>query len=51
VRAALRGSDLAFIANTINVAVFSLMSKTELQRPEDLKCKKIAVTTLATRPI
>jgi ABC-type nitrate/sulfonate/bicarbonate transport system substrate-binding protein len=41
VRSALRGSDLAFIANTINVAVFSLMSRPDLQRPEDLKGKKI----------
>ena len=46
VRFALRGSDLAFIANTINVAVFSLMSKPELQKPEDLKGKKIGVTNL-----
>jgi NitT/TauT family transport system substrate-binding protein len=50
VRAALRGSDLAFIANTINVAVFSLMSKPKLQRPEDLKGKKIGVTNLGDSP-
>ena len=50
VRSALRGSDLAFIANTINVAVFSLMSKPELQRPEDLKGKKIGVTNLGDSP-
>jgi NitT/TauT family transport system substrate-binding protein len=50
VRSALRGSDLAFIANTINVAVFSLMSKPDLQRPEDLKGKKIGVTNLGDSP-
>jgi NitT/TauT family transport system substrate-binding protein len=50
VRSAMRGSDLAFIANTINVAVFSLMSKPELQRPEDLKGKKIGVTNLGDSP-
>jgi NitT/TauT family transport system substrate-binding protein len=50
VRSALRGSDLAFIANTINVAVFSLMSKPELQKPEDLKGKKIGVTNLGDSP-
>ncbi|HEX6438422.1 MAG TPA: ABC transporter substrate-binding protein [Candidatus Binatia bacterium] len=50
VRSALRGSDLAFIANTINVAVFSLMSRPELQKPEDLKGKKIGVTNLGDSP-
>lgn len=50
VRSALRGSDLAFIANTINVAVFSLMSKPELQKPDDLKGKKIGVTNLGDSP-
>lgn len=50
VRAALRGADLAFIANTINVAVFSLMAKPDLQRPEDLKGKKIGVTNLGDSP-
>jgi NitT/TauT family transport system substrate-binding protein len=50
VRSALRGSDLAFIANTINVAVFSLMSRPDLQRPEDLKRKKIGVTNLGDSP-
>jgi NitT/TauT family transport system substrate-binding protein len=50
VRSALRGSDLAFIANTINVAVFSLMSKPDLQRPEDLKGKRIGVTNLGDSP-
>ncbi len=46
VRSTLRGADLAIIANTINVAVFSLMTKPEIKRPEDLKGKKIGVTNL-----
>jgi NitT/TauT family transport system substrate-binding protein len=46
VRSTLRGADLAIIANTINVAVFSLMSKPDQKRPEDLKGKKIGVTNL-----
>ena len=50
VRSALRGADLAFIANTINVAVFSLMSKPDLRRPNDLKGKKIGVTNLGDSP-
>src|SRR5262249_3319021 len=41
---------LAIIANTINVAIFSLMSKPELKRPEDLKGKKIGVTNLGDSP-
>jgi NitT/TauT family transport system substrate-binding protein len=50
VRSTLRGADLAFIANTINVAVFSLMSKPGLKKPEDLKGKKIGVTNLGDSP-
>ena len=50
VRSTLRGADLAIIANTINVAVFSLMSKPDLKRPEDLKGKKIGVTNLGDSP-
>ena len=50
VRSTLRGADLAIIANTINVAVFSLMSKPDLKRPEDLKRKKIGVTNLGDSP-
>src|SRR5262249_51431667 len=46
----IRGADLAIIANTINVAVFSLMSKPDLKRPEDLKGKKIGVTNLGDSP-
>ncbi len=50
VRASLRGADLAIIANTINVAVFSLMTKPEIRRPEDLRGKKVGVTNLGDSP-
>lgn len=46
VQASLRGADLKMIANTINRLVFSLMSKPEIQRPGDLRGKKIGVTRL-----
>jgi ABC-type nitrate/sulfonate/bicarbonate transport system substrate-binding protein len=50
VRSTLRGADLAIIANTVNVAVFSLMTKPEIKRPEELKGKKIGVTNLGDSP-
>jgi len=50
VRSTIRGADLAIIANTVNVAVFSLMTKPEITRPEDLKGKKIGVTNLGDSP-
>jgi len=50
VRATLRGADLAVIANTINVPVFSLMTRADLRRPEDLRGKKIGVTNLGDSP-
>jgi ABC-type nitrate/sulfonate/bicarbonate transport system substrate-binding protein len=50
VRSTLRGADLAIIANTVNVAVFSLMSKPEIKQPEDPKGKKIGVTNLGDSP-
>src|SRR5689334_17798100 len=50
VRATLRGGDLAVIANTINVAVFSLMSRPEIKRPEDIKGRKVGVTNLGDSP-
>jgi ABC-type nitrate/sulfonate/bicarbonate transport system substrate-binding protein len=50
VRATLKGADLAVIANTINVAVFSLMSRPDIKKPEDLKGKKIGVTNLGDSP-
>lgn len=50
VRSTIRGADLAIIANTVNVAVFSLMTKPEIKRPEDLKGKRIGVTNLGDSP-
>ncbi|HKY09668.1 MAG TPA: ABC transporter substrate-binding protein, partial [Candidatus Binatia bacterium] len=50
VRSTLRGADLAIIANTVNVAVFSLMTKAEIKKPEDLKGKKVGVTNLGDSP-
>ena len=50
VTSTLRGADLAVIANTINVPVFSLMTRAELRRPEDLRGKKIGVTNLGDSP-
>lgn len=50
IRSILRGLDLAVIANTINVPVFSLMTRSDLRRPEDLKGKKIGVTNLGDSP-
>src|SRR4051794_5415313 len=50
VRATFKGADLAVIANTINVAVFSLMSRPDIKKPEDLKGKKIGVTNLGDSP-
>ena len=50
VRASMRGADLAIIANTINVAVFSLMTKPEIRKPEDLRGKKVGVTNLGDSP-
>jgi ABC-type nitrate/sulfonate/bicarbonate transport system substrate-binding protein len=50
VRSTFRGADLAIIANTIKVAVFSLMTKPEIQRPEDLRGKKIGETNPGNSP-
>ena len=50
VRSTLRGADLAIIANTVNVAVFSMMTKPEIKRPEDLRGKKVGVTNLGDSP-
>ena len=50
ITATLRGADLAVIANTINVPVFSLMTRGDLKRPEELKGKKIGVTNLGDSP-
>jgi ABC-type nitrate/sulfonate/bicarbonate transport system substrate-binding protein len=48
--ATLRGADLAVIANTINVPVFSLMTRADLRRPDELPGKKIGVTGLGDSP-
>ena len=50
IRSTLRGADLAVIANTINVPLFSLMTRADLKRPEDIKGRKIGVTTLGDSP-
>jgi ABC-type nitrate/sulfonate/bicarbonate transport system substrate-binding protein len=50
VRSTLRGAYLAIIANTVNVAVFSMMTKPEIKRPEDLRGKKVGVTNLGDSP-
>jgi NitT/TauT family transport system substrate-binding protein len=50
VRSTIRGADLAIIANTINVAVFSLMTKPEIRRIEDLRGKKVGVSNLGDSP-
>ena len=50
VRSTIRGADLAIIANTINVPVFSLMTRADVKRPEELKGKKLGVTNLGDSP-
>jgi NitT/TauT family transport system substrate-binding protein len=50
VRSTIRGADLAIIANTINVAVFSLMTKPDIRKPDDLKGRRIGVTNLGDSP-
>ena len=43
VEAELRGGGLAYIASTANNLIFSLYSRPEIARPEDLKGKTVAV--------
>src|SRR2546428_4678146 len=43
VEAALHGGGLAYIASTSNNLIFSLYSRPEIARPEDLKGKTVAV--------
>jgi len=50
VRSTLKGADLAIIANTINVPVFSLMTKPDIKKPDDLRGKKVGVTNLGDSP-
>ena len=49
-RPSLRGADLAIIANTINVAVFSMMTKPETRKPETSKAKRSASPIWAILP-
>jgi NitT/TauT family transport system substrate-binding protein len=44
VNAALRGSDLVFIANTSDTLIYSVMTRPEIKDPADLKGKRIGVT-------
>jgi NitT/TauT family transport system substrate-binding protein len=46
VNAALRGSDLVFIANTGDTLIFSVMTKPEIKDPAELKGTRIGVTRL-----
>jgi NitT/TauT family transport system substrate-binding protein len=46
VNAALRGSDLVFIANTGDTLIFSVLTKPEIKDPADLKGTRIGVTRL-----
>ncbi|MGH7926447.1 MAG: ABC transporter substrate-binding protein [Candidatus Binatia bacterium] len=46
INASLRGADLVLVGNTGNSLVFSIMSRPEIKRPEDLKGKKVGVTRL-----
>lgn len=46
INAALRGSDLVFIANTGDTLIFSIMTKPVIKEPMDLKGKKVGVTRL-----
>jgi NitT/TauT family transport system substrate-binding protein len=43
VEAAIRGAGIAYIASTSNHLIFSIYSRSEITRPEDLKGKTIAV--------
>jgi len=46
VNAALRGSDLVFIANTGDTLIYSVMTKPEIKEPMDLRGKKVGVTRI-----
>ena len=43
VEAAIRGAGIAYIASTSNHLIFSIYSRSEIARPEDLKGKTVAV--------
>jgi NitT/TauT family transport system substrate-binding protein len=46
INAALKGSDLVFIANTGDTLIFSVMTRPEIKEPGDLKSKRVGVTRL-----
>ncbi len=48
INADLAGSDLAILAHTMPGVIHALMVKPEIKRPEDLKGKKIAVSTFGS---
>lgn len=48
INANLAGSDMAILAHTMPGVIHALMVKPEIKRPEDLKGKKIAVSTLGS---
>jgi NitT/TauT family transport system substrate-binding protein len=48
INANLAGSDMAILAHTMPGVIHALMVKPEIKRPEDLKGKKIAVSSLGS---
>ena len=46
INASLRGAELVLIGNTGNSLVFSIMSRTDMRHPSQLKGKKVGVTRL-----
>ncbi|HEY2990717.1 MAG TPA: ABC transporter substrate-binding protein [Candidatus Binatia bacterium] len=48
ISADLAGSDLVIVAHTMPSVIQALMVKPEIKRPEDLKGKKIAISTLGS---
>ncbi|MBM4262070.1 MAG: ABC transporter substrate-binding protein [Deltaproteobacteria bacterium] len=46
INASLRGSDLVLIGNTGNSLVFSIMARSEVKQPAQLRGKKVGVTRL-----
>lgn len=48
INANLAGSDMAILAHTMPGVIHALMVKPDIKRPEDLKGKKIAVSTLGS---
>jgi NitT/TauT family transport system substrate-binding protein len=46
VQASLRGADLVMIANTVNTLVYSVMTRPDVETPEDLRGKVLGVTRL-----